>query len=145
MCQSRIEAKLSKNTSCPGINGFSPCSERSHRPFERSNTFDCLRTETTATPTQLRKAQSAVDVTRTKVSIIPLAARPLAFLWRKPAQKQAVQENPVELAEDIKQRWRRQQIAIQQKLSAPEKTSFWGILTRNRSCLSNTRRDQLRS
>jgi hypothetical protein len=143
MCQSTI----SKNASRSDTTSFSICSEGSHRPFERSNTFDCLRTQPMGTPNLLRKSQSVLDLKGTKLSIIPLSASPLAFLWRRPAPKQASQEKPMEVdgpAEDIKQRWRRQQIAIQQKFAAPEKSSFWGALTRNRCCLPRTTRGQLR-
>ncbi len=143
MCQQTKELRMSQTSARPETTGIASYWGINQMPFERSNTFDCLslRTEPIATTTLLRKTQSASDLTKTKVSVIPRAARFIAFLWRRPAQSQDASENPIESigsgelspVEDIKQRWRRQQIAIQQKrLPAPEKTSIWRLLTQTK-------------
>jgi hypothetical protein len=134
------QLRISRRTSCSGTTCFSTDFERGREPFRRSDSFDCLRNEPIATPSPLRKTQSALDLTRSKLSTIPLAARFFAFVWRKPAQSQPAQEPQMELAgsgecltvEDIKQRWRRQQIAIQQKNAAPEKATIWSVQRRSR-------------
>jgi hypothetical protein len=68
---------------------------------------------------------------------MPKTTNSTAFLWNRPTQNQATQE---ELAggeeysriENVKRQWRRQQIAIKKKLEveAQEKTSFWSVLSR---------------
>jgi hypothetical protein len=139
MCSIK-QLRISRRVSCSGTAGFSTDFERGCEPFRRSSAFDCLGNEHIAIQSPLRKTQSALDLTGTKLSTIPLAARSFAFVWRKPAQSQPAQEPPMELAgsgecltvEEIKQRWRRQQIAIQQKHAPPEKVSIWSVLTRSR-------------
>ena len=133
--------RISGNTTRPGIACSSDCLERKHGISEQFNTFDCLRMD--SKPVTLRKTQSAIDLTKLKVSSSsPMKARSIAFLWRRPAENQAAEEDPkvtrineCTSPEDIKQRWRRQQIAIQQQLAVPEKKSFWSMLTRSRRCL----------
>ena len=146
MCQLRI----SRNASRPDTTNLTTNFDRNHKPLERSNTFDSLRTEPVATPNPFRKTQSAVDLTRTKLSRITLSASSMASLWRRPAQSQAFQDRSPVLVrtcecspvEDIKQRWRCQQIKIQEKLATPEKTSIWCVLTRSRRYFSRMTRDQ---
>ncbi len=126
--------------------------------LERSNTFDCLRTEPRTAQKSLRKTQSEMECARTDVpvSIFVRPASTTVLLWKKPAQNQATQQFPKELdeseeskerspTEDIKHRWRRQQIESQQKkLAALEKTSFWNM-RRKRGCLSIAMAYPLRS
>ncbi len=142
MCQTK-QLRISKNASGPGTKGFCTHFEREHELPERSDKVDCLKNESIGTQTPLRKTQSALHVTGTKLSVIPMAARSLALLWRRSSQSQPAQQNPIEqtrsgeclTVEDIKQRWRRQQMAIQQKNVESEKVSIWSVLTRSRRCL----------
>jgi hypothetical protein len=154
MCQPTKDVRISKITARPDTTGLTSFLERIKMPFTRSSKSECIRNEHMTTRMSSRKTQSALDVTRTKVSAVPLAARSLGFLWKRTDQIYPAPENPIDMAEssgefssvhDIKQRWRRQQIAIQQKNAAPEKASFWSVLTRNRRCLSSKTRNQLRS
>ena len=138
---------MTKIISRRGTTCFSTDFERIHELFERSNTFDCIRNE------PIRTTQSAGDLTRVDLSSVSLVSRSFAFLWRRPAESQAAQDKPIQGAgigecssvEDIKRRWRCQQIAIQQKNAAPEKASIWSVLSRNRGWQSSTTRDRLRS
>ena len=149
MCRNK-EVRISRNTSRPGTTNCLTYFGRNIKALERSNTFDCLGNQPIPTPSPLRKTQSAVDLTKAETNIIPLAAKSLTFLWRRPARSHAIQDKPIELpkigectpVEDMKQRWRRQQIEIQRKNAAQEKTSIWSVLTGSRLCLSRKTRDQ---
>ena len=114
---------------------------------------DCTKSEPNVTQCQLRKAHSMFNLTRSNVGTIP-PSRWRRHLFGKGQEQACDQHIPFELAgsverspvEDVKQRWRGKQIAIQQKLATPEKVSFWSVLTGNRCCQTRTSTaDQLRS
>ena len=138
---SKKVVRLSRNITRSSFSTYFECN---HKPFSnQSNTFDCLSTEPIATPNpSCRAHQSLSDLTSAERSDVSQPARSLAFLWRRPSKNQAAPapENCTDVAgssvESIKQRWRRQQIEIQQKLAVPEKTSIWSMLTGSRHSLS---------
>ncbi len=151
---SKKQLRISTYTTRPGTASFSACMERNQGPVQRSNTRDCLKME--SAPSPLRKSQSTIDLTRSQVSLNPPAARSIAFLWRRPTENQTAIKDSLAVErlavssgstpfEDIKQRWRRQQMATLQKLAAPEKTSFWCMLTRSRLSLPRTTGGQQRT
>ncbi len=143
----RIHESLERSTMLDWLRNepiATPNPSRNHETSKRSST-DCLRNEAMATLRPWRKIQSASDLdglTRIEQDTIPLPTRVLAFLWRRPAKSQVAQETQLEMAgscesvEDIKERWRRRQIAMQQRNAAPGKASIWSALNRKRRSLS---------
>ena len=124
-----------------GIKRFADCESSSAKSEQgndgHSGAFDHLK-PIDAHNKLLCKSRSESDLINPENSIFPSILKPLAFLWRRSAQNQissqsfmAPSGNSVQLpVEDIKQRWRSQQIATQERL-AREKCFFWGGGTRS--------------
>jgi hypothetical protein len=120
----------------------SSCNPAKYRHFqdEHSSASDHLKPINAHTK-QLFKSRSESHLINPQNSIFPSVLRHLAFLWKRGEERKTCSQSADDCMDppfdDIKQRWRRQQIATQQRL-APERSYSWGRWTRSRKGISRS-------